>query len=218
MIKREEQSAEHLSTLLREATSDLHFEIEMLPLARDIATGEVSRGDYFRLLGVLWHIHDLAETELVRHRDRIPPLRESMLRCEAIHEDLVFHGVDPGETPDLVADWIDQMAQSALMFPEIWLGSLYVFEGSRMGSAHLAKMLARSITPDNTTGRGLAYHLRDVGALQSRWKQFKTDCDRLKPSREITQMIVQGAVSTFRLLHDVYLSIRPVSPIVVAPG
>ena len=64
MIKREEQSAEHLSTLLREATSDLHFEIEMLPLARDIATGEVSRGDYFRLLGVLWHIHDLAETEL----------------------------------------------------------------------------------------------------------------------------------------------------------
>ncbi|QJW97808.1 biliverdin-producing heme oxygenase [Frigoriglobus tundricola] len=105
--------------------------------------------------------------------------------------------------------WLAAVRERAEVRPEAWLGVLYVFEGSRMGSMALLRPVARALGTHPRPGHGVDYHLDGVADRVPRWQRFKATVNALPLTPEQHQSVVWGATATFRMLHEVYAGLIP---------
>lgn len=194
-----------LSTQLRAATNGTHSEIETLPLSRAMAEGTVDRDEYVHFLQHLLAIHEGWEPLVATSPVCATVWSNDMRRTSAIARDLVALGADatPVLHPAVVA-WLAAVQTEAEVRPEVWLGVLYLFEGSRMGSLALARPLSRALGVAAAPGHGLDYHLDGAAGRGPRWAQFKAALDALPLTHEQQDAATWGAVATFEMLFDVY--------------
>ena len=99
-------------------------------------------------------------------------------RAAVIERDLVALGAEP-EAADHPAtdDWL--AAVGGHPEPAAWLGVIYLFEGSRMGSMALLRPVARALGVPPAPGCGVDYHLDGAAGLMPRWQRFKAALDAL---------------------------------------
>ena len=195
----------------RAATGPAHAQIEELPLSRAMAAGTVDREEYVRLLQHLFAAHMAWEP----HAAKSPIWSDEMARIDAISRDLAALGAEtsPLNHPE-VGIWMAALRERAEVHPEVWLGVIYLFEGSRMGSLMLARPLAQALGVLPLPGHGLDYHLDGAAGRGPRWNRFKTAVDSLTLSIPQQQAVTWGAVVTFQMMYDIYAT--PVSLVVHA--
>lgn len=190
-----------LCTALRAATDPLHREVEALPMAQAMADGTIGRDDYAELLKLLLTTHRLWEPEAATQTiwdDR-------MGRVGAIERDLTALGYEPDAADHPACDaWIAEMRDVAATHPAVWLGVIYLFEGSRMGSMALLKPLAKALGVPPIPGRGLDYHADGLADRVPRWLRTKAMLNALPLNDEQRDAAVRGAVSAFELLRELY--------------
>lgn len=202
---------------LREATADLHTRIEQLPFAVAMIGARLTREQYVLALGQLWYVHDALESEIVEHPALGCVYEPAMARRAAIERDLTALGAagpaSEGPPTRALADAIRRWSAER---PQALLGSLYIFEGSRMGSMVLVKPLARSLGVPVEAGRGLDYHLEEMAGRLQAWGRFKAAMLAAPLTAEDHDGIVASGVATMQGLYDVYaaLTVPTLSPAV----
>ncbi len=194
-----------LAEAIRSSIQDLHDRIERLPLTQRIATSGIDRSEYARLLGQLACIHLTLEVELARQPVTHAVYSPAMNRAEVVERDLVHLGVEAERTPvtstlklqGCILHWSQTV-------PWALLGSLYIFEGSRMGSMVLARALAKAFDLPAEPGNGLDYHLDASGQRTKLWRHFKETLNGLPWQPAQVEEIVAAATTTMQLLYDLY--------------
>ena len=194
-----------LSKRLREATSIMHAQVEALPLAQAMAQGTIDRADYAGLLRRLLPVHRAWEAEVASHACLASIWSPDMARASIIEGDLEALGFEATPEEELVSRvWISTLIKEAETTPETWLGVIYLFEGSRMGSMALLKSMARALNVPPLPGHGLDYHLDGAPEVVRRWQRTKGLMDALPLTEEAQQAAISSALATFQLLHDLY--------------
>jgi heme oxygenase (biliverdin-producing, ferredoxin) len=196
---------------LRAATQEIHRRVESAPLSQTMAAGGVSRQDYVALLVQLVRIHCELESHLRRHPSLQVVYQPWMERLPALLRDLEV--LDPEAcAPPLpaVTSLIGKIADWSATNPAAMLGCLYIFEGSRLGSMHLARPLARALDLVGGEGVGLDYHVQDMNRRPHLWKQFQQSMNEFFSEKE-HESIVAAAVTTFLALEELYWSLSPSS-------
>jgi heme oxygenase len=128
-----------------------------------------------------------------------------MERAEAIAHDLSALGLEVFDEPHPAAvSWLGEIRRVAEREPMIWLGVVYLFEGSRMGSMLLVRSLSRALGVAANVGMGLDYHLQGANESYAHWQRLKERLDGLPLVESDRMAACQGAKATFRMLHDVY--------------
>jgi heme oxygenase len=194
-----------LTARLRAATGETHARIEQLPLAAAMADGTVDRDDYVHLLRMLLGVH-LGWEPCVAGSAACGHLwTPDMARVDAIRRDLTALGADPTPVSHPAARvWLAAAKEQAEVRPELWLGVLYLFEGSRMGSLAMARPLARALGVAPAPGNGLDYHLDGAAGRPMRFAKLKAAMDALALDRDEEQAAVRGAAATFQMLYRLY--------------
>ena len=183
----------------------MHAQVEALPLARSMADGTVDLDDYAGLLRRLLTVHRRWEAEVASVAACSTIWSPSMARAELIVRDLIALGHEPTEEDHPSSRvWIAALRERAEVTPEAWLGVIYLFEGSRMGSMALLRPLSRGLGVATSPGTGLDYHLEGVADLVPRWQWAKATLDALPLGPSEQQAALWGASSTFLMLHDLY--------------
>ena len=196
-----------LCTQLRTATDSIHAAVEALPLARAMAEGTISRDDYVGLLQHLLAAHRGWESEVGREVACTAVWSSGMCRAGVIEGDLVALGAEPIATDHPAAEnWLAAVRDRAERQPEAWLGVIYLFEGSRMGSMALLRPVSRALGVVPAPGQGVDYHLDGIADRVPRWQRLKAALNALPFSVEQQQAAVWGAVETFGMLHELYAS------------
>ena len=194
-----------LSQRLREATGPIHDRVEALPLATAMAQGTVDRDDYAGLLRRLLAVHRCWETEVAEQPACAAIWSPERARAVVLENDLIALGYEPLEEEHTsVGLWLAALRERAEVTPETWLGVIYLFEGSRMGSMALLRPLARGLGVAASPGTGLDYHLEGIADLVPRWKRTKATLDALPLGASAQQSAIWGASATFLMLHDLY--------------
>jgi len=196
-----------LSTRLKEATTELHHEVEhgsdvnrriVTKVRGECADAEAQRGDYrdaylqFLKVAYGFEFSVLRAVEsFMRQNDLqtygyMPEYADaSVLACEDI-EALTDQQQDL-ETPDHFPA-IRSLAELA--------GVEYVRRGSRNGNAYIAHAVRGNlgIGPEN----GAAYLNLDQGQTRPNWEKFKGWLDSLELSETEQEQAIQAAMETFR--------------------
>jgi heme oxygenase len=186
--------------------------LEQLPLATAMAEGTVARDDYVMLLRMLLHVHSGWEPEAARAPACRPVWSADLCRVDALRRDLEALGAEPTPMSHPAARvWLAAAREQAEVRPELWLGVVYVFEGSRMGSLALAKPLAQALDVPPTPGRGLDYHLDGAAGRPMKWVRLKATLDALPLDADRQKSVIRGAATTFQMLHRLYAAPAVVS-------
>lgn len=205
-----------LSELLKARIADDHDRIESLPLSTAIAGGSVSREEYGRLMGQMRHIHAALERALSGLPEAAGVYRPDMARAEVIDRDLENLGVGPGGGDPLpaCAGLLRAIGEARKSDRFALLGSLYVLEGSKMGSTYLSRPLARGFGVELTENAGLDYHLAGIGTRGRDWKAFKSALDALPPAAH--GPVTEAAAATMTALCELYAQVPEAEPATAA--
>ncbi|MBL8799598.1 MAG: biliverdin-producing heme oxygenase [Planctomycetia bacterium] len=196
-----------LINALRTGTQDLHRRLEQLPLARALAEGTVARTHYAALLVQLFHLHRGLEAELAAQPALGAVYRPDMARLPALSRDLQQFGRPAVDLPlPAIADLVQNFEDWSVVEPVALLGSLYVVEGSRMGSLILGKSLARAFGVPLQTGVGLDYHVEGSAQRPQLWQQFLQGFEAAVPEPQ-RESVVTAAIVTFQALYDLYAAL-----------
>ncbi|MFO0798587.1 MAG: biliverdin-producing heme oxygenase [Gemmataceae bacterium] len=199
-----------LCTQLRAATDPVHAAVEALPLARAMAAGTVARDEYVVLLRHLLAAHRAWEGEAALTPACAPVWTDRMARADVIEGDLAALGTDPTPAAHPAVDiWLASLRERAEVRPEVWLGVVYLFEGSRMGSMALLRPVSRALGVAPAPGQGVDYHLDGIADRVPRWQRLKAVFNALPLSPEQQKAAVWGAVATFQMLGAVYAAPVP---------
>ncbi|MBL8800191.1 MAG: biliverdin-producing heme oxygenase [Planctomycetia bacterium] len=193
---------------LREATAELHGRIERLPAAEAMAAGRITRADYLALLGQLTLLHATLERELELH-DALRVLYQSgMARLPVLHTDLAVLGGAPAARPwPATLALVRELQEWSAQRPWALLGSLYILEGSRMGSMVLVKPLSAALGVPPRPGQGLDYHLQGMADRPRAWQQFKAVLAALPLTDDQAEQVLAAAVRTMSGLHALYAAL-----------
>jgi heme oxygenase len=183
---------------LRQATDSLHTQIEQLPLSQAMLAGQVARDQYVSLLKSLYHVHAAAEERLATTPVVAAVWPPTPSRAAAVIRDLAAFGVEPGDAPESVGEWVSQI--DAVGHPAAWAGVGYVLEGSRLGSRVLARPLARSLSVEPRLGVGLDYHLDTGPDPIGTWRQVQNALSGLDNSSDARAAMIAAAGITFKIL------------------
>lgn len=196
---------------LRAATRDLHEQIERLPFAQALVSGQMQRAPYVAALAQLYAIHRTLESELERQTLPSAVYHPGMNRSSSLARDLVALQAGPCTLPLFATQTLTAHIRAwSVQSPPSLLGALYILEGSRMGSLVVVKPLAAGLRVPLAPGHGLDYHLQDLADRPRAWQQFKAALETLPLSAEEQAGIVQAGVITMQRLHDMYAAL-PVS-------
>lgn len=194
-----------IMTQLKQATAEWHDRTEALPLAVAIARGQITRPTYGRLLQALYALHEAYEPHLLRELPNPDLVRPDMVRAAVLADDLRAFGVPPDRNPGpWTGTWLVDLTTLAQAEPWAWLGALYVFEGSRLGSLHLGPALARGLGVPPRPGCGLDYHLAGAAERMVHWRQFKDQVNALPLLPSARAAMVAAAQRTFAAVYAVY--------------
>lgn len=205
-----EPTATTLTAHLRAATSATHARIEALPLSVAMAEGTIGREEYCHLLRLLLTAHEGWEREVARTPACAWAWAPDLARADVIRRDLLALGAEP--TPvshPAINVWLAAVRERAEVRPEVWLGAVYLFEGSRMGSLALARPLARALGVSPAPGCGLDYHLDGAAGRVPRWTRFKAALDAFPLAPEQQRAAAWGAAAMFQMLYALYAAPAP---------
>ena len=191
---------------LRAATDPIHMEVENLPLSQAMAAGTVSKDEYIPLLRLLLAAHAGWEAE-VEHEPACAAIwTPTLARTGVLERDLRALGDDETEVTShpAIDSWLGELRTLAAEYPETWLGVIYLFEGSRMGSMALLRPLAKALRVPPIPGHGLDYHADGIADRVPRWQRMKRTLDALPLSAEQRHAAVRGAVASFEMLRELY--------------
>jgi heme oxygenase len=166
-----------------------------------MAAGTIPRDDYVALLKVLLTAHRGWEAE-VAGTPAAAVWSADLARAEVIERDLVALGADPEPADHPAVDgWLAELRAGTA---EAWLGVVYLFEGSKMGSMALLRPMARALGVPPAPGHGLDYHLDGIADRVPRWQRLKAALNALPLTPGQREAAVAGAVAAFRMLEAVY--------------
>ncbi|MEZ6140605.1 MAG: biliverdin-producing heme oxygenase [Zavarzinella sp.] len=190
---------------LRAATGPIHQQIENLSFTQRMVAGAISKDEYLDLLQHLYHVHVAFE----QHLDQLPVdfVHGNIQRSHRVWSDLQFHGVDQLlPVHEEINSWLVEMDQLATVSSAAWVGALYVFEGSRMGSRMLVGPLCQALQLPPEMGNGLDYHVENMHDRGQTFRQFMAALDNYPAKEEVATVIVEAAVKTFQLLYQLHLA------------
>ena len=197
----------HTPTLIQKIrlkTRQIHDELEALPFAQSIINENIPLEKYLNLLQQLFHIHLQLEDCLQKQLQFHLLLTPSTQRSHIIKKDLQYFNQpqisEPLTMTSRFLSWLQSVHKNA---PYKILGTLYVMEGSRMGSAILKKHLANALNIEPKIGNGLDYHMEGVQKLGLYWKQFCCNLDEFVP-KNYESDVIDGAFETMKQLHSIY--------------
>jgi heme oxygenase len=193
-----------LLQLAREASGDLHRQIEKTDLAASMAQGRVDRATYARLMGAMVQIHDTVENRLQE-----APLAAingpSFHRYEnALADYKVLSSITTEENFEALADWKTAFDFHPSSSPWLWVGALYVLEGSRMGSRMLLGQIASALGVPVEPGRGVDYHLFAVADKGQSWATYKAFLEKAQLEDDDREAFAAGVRLTFQMMLDLY--------------
>jgi heme oxygenase len=186
---------ERLSAQIREATADLHAEIEKkLGLPHSIKT----LAQYKTCLTRFYTLYRPLEARLAQFQEW--PLFGFDLAASRhtprLASDLETLGCGPERLPDLPTGALPELAT----FPQA-LGALYVLEGSTLGSTVILKFLSSSLGAQIA---GADHFFRSRGKeTYPHWNHFSQTLDSYgKNHPDSAQQVILGARTTFRAIGD----------------
>jgi heme oxygenase len=189
----------------REASGSIHGQIERTPLAASLVGGNVDRETYARLMAGLVRIHEAVEERF--DAPLLKPLDQpSLRRLEAARSDRNFLATAQEDSVDLrvVDEWEQSLETHSSESDWVWVGALYVLEGSRMGSRMLLLPIATALGVNTQPGRGVDYHLAAVGDGGVSWRSYKAFLESAAPSDIEREAFADGVRKTFQMMHDLY--------------
>lgn len=196
---------------LRTAVSPVHLALEATALARLMADGRVSRATYAPLARQTWHLHEGVEPQWGLAAQAWPALGAlvgpSRDRAARLAADLRY--LAPGDaTPahPAIAEACARVRADVEAGPWTAVGSLYVLEGSRLGSAVLLRALAAGWGVAPTVGVGLDYHLPGPAGW---WASTVRGFEALPLSPSQVDDICAAACALMQSLWCLYEDLRP---------
>ncbi|WP_428492383.1 biliverdin-producing heme oxygenase [Rhodopila sp.] len=187
---------------LRRATDAVHTRLHRLPALDCLATGQIDRAAYRRLLARLWGFH-----RPIEHRLRAAPWPTAALlmpqrrRAHLLHQDLRALGVASAEIADLPRISIDRLP--ALTDAARFLGCLYVREGATLGGRVLAAALDPLLGRATLSGRRFLLGTSNDPAL---WRLLCEALETVEPNNR--DGLIAGASETFAAL-EAWLDLAP---------
>lgn len=197
-----------LLQLAREASGDLHRQIEKTPLATALAASTVDRETYARLMAAMAVVHEAVEGNL--HAEGLAFERRENVAlgdCQAL-------GGAAEEDFEALATWKEALSLAGSDWA--WVGALYVLEGSKMGSRMLLGTIAKALGVPAEPGRGVDYHLAAVADRGQSWTRFKTFLESSEPDADDRAAYAEGVRRTFQMMVELYgeLSASPAAAVV----
>jgi heme oxygenase len=194
----------HLATRLREATRELHVQVERAGVMRQLLGGRLDRPGYCRLLRNLHAIYQALEAGLRRHAGHpglAPVFNERLFRTDRLHADLnALHGPRWAEHITIARTaraYVERLHSLADHDPALLAAHAYVrYLGDLSGGQVLAGIVAEGVAPDPATGRcffdfGTA---AEVAVLAC---DFRAGLDRVAADEAIAARVVDEARSAF---------------------
>ena len=193
---------------LRTVLGAVHPRLEDLPLSQRMLDGEITRSEYIALLTQLLTLHDRLEREIERHGDTLTCYHPRMARAPVLRRDLRRLGAR--RAPPLEAGTrvlVEWFADWSRETPWRLAGALYIFEGSRLGSAVLVHPLGHALGTGTGPGQGIDYHLAATRDRLKEWLDFKARLQRRVHSRDREDAVLHGALATIEGLYEIYAAV-----------
>lgn len=193
-----------LSMALREATREVHREVESLPLIQAIFAGTIERGTFVRYTGHLFSIYEALENGLERHREH--PVCGGLLlpglaRAPRLQADLTALGGTALDSS--LAGRIRELADT---FPP---GLVAYFYLRYFGDLSGGQMLREKLLPlsPSSEGPGLSfYDFSELGPVGPVKENLRGKLDALVLELADRQAVIDEAVRGFqehtRLFHS----------------
>jgi heme oxygenase len=198
------ESPPTLTQRVREMLAPLHDAIENTALARRMATGQVGREEFVRLLQQLHALHASLESTIAQTPAVADYLTPTAQRTTALAADLAYWQAGPGELLPRTLRLSSVFGQMAGERPTALLGSLYIFEGSRMGAKFLRHSVAAALNTADEPGSGLNYFVIGADEQPRNWGQFKRSLDAAPWTAPEQRNLLAGARFTMRGLLAIY--------------
>ncbi|HMP15591.1 MAG TPA: biliverdin-producing heme oxygenase [Gemmatales bacterium] len=196
-----------LTQRLRQAMQVTHDQIENLPISLAMAQGSVSRESYLHLLVQMYHLHTGFESLLRLTWGNHPLVNDDQFRASSLEQDLHYFGCSLETLPAALPATTKLLTEFRRWSNDqkiCLLGTLYILEGSRMGSMFLAKPMARAMGVEVALNRGLNYHLEGMSSRPATWARWKQQLDHQPFSDSEQEWIIQGACTTMQGLFEIY--------------
>lgn len=184
---------------LREETRAQHKHAESRPLEIALVRGAVSRRTYIRYLQQRVCVHrplEDAVAALVAAEPRLTDLDpQPLFQVENLLDDLRFFEAETAPKPlPETTTFLNLLKTQADQAPLAWLGSYYVFEGSKNGASFIARSIRKALDIQDKGVRYLDPHGDQQRPL---WKAFKDRMNAIAFSTAEADAIVAAAKLTF---------------------
>ena len=203
-------------TRLREATREIHAQIEALPYPQALERRELPLESYVGHLRAMAVAHSVLEHALSAGPDSRLGIvwRENLRGLPRVQSDLTFFA--PQAVLDIPAvhegakALADRILQRSVDAPITLLGYLYVLEGSILGAEVLAPLVKETFKLDRQ--RGLTYLDWDNATARERWREFRDRMDAVPVSAAESDAIVAAAQEAFAGIHRIFQALYPFDP------
>ncbi len=173
---------------LREATASLHHDVESRV---DFLSPHLTIPRYICILQAFYAFFHPVEAAMDAHcPSQFRSLWQGRRRADSLVEDLkaLNSGIDPRPRPFSLPDVSE---------PPLWMGALYVLEGSALGGQVISRHLEEQF--GWRQGCGYSFLLGHGGETRARWRQVS---GTLEANTFQANLIVSGAHQTFNLLSE----------------
>jgi heme oxygenase len=194
---------------LKEDIASTHTAIEKTPFAIGMVSGRIDRDTYCNGLAQLGFLHEALESLLSRN-----PIFQGiyvpadMDRAEIADRDLAVLGYEGIAIPnEATGRMTDQLFAWSSESPWSLIGTLYVLEGSRMGSMYLARSLSKAFGVEPRPGVGLDYHVEGMATRPKVWQRFKATLAELALTEGEQNDVRRGAVESMTMLCEMYAAL-----------
>jgi heme oxygenase len=206
-------SAPNLMTRLREATREVHDQLETLPYFQALDRGELPMESYVGQLRAMAVLHGVLEHEIPNARDdRLNAVwMDNLRRFPQIQADLGFFAsrtmLDIAAAHEAAGVLANHILRRSVEQPVSLLGYLYVLEGSIGGAKVLAPRFSQAFGLD--IHRGLAYLTWDHTVAGKRWRDFGERMNATPVNATESEAIIDAAQEAFAGIRQVFTALYP---------
>ena len=191
---------------IRHQTAVIHHSLEQLPFTKAIVEETLHQDCYIFFLQQLMFIHYHFEKELKNHPLMNKLYGKHLDRTDLIAEDLSFFKATMGRASHNTQQMVAYFQNLSQYEPLALAGSLYVFEGSRLGSAVLQKHLRKSFQLPPYS-EGMQYHAHGLKNLKRNWINFCENLHQFATTHQKVEKIATEAKNTMMKFYSFYKSL-----------